>query len=221
MRIALVALLACTTASAEPTLCRGDARLARLAGFYAHQTVIAHAHRTRSWPDTVAAAGTQEPGIVVTHHDVLRVEGWHEQPSGGNCVTPEGASVWLHIGKPKAKAMGPYLKIAGAEHTLASAYLTLIAGGCYTATDRSTWCIDSTGASVNGKPLAWKFELDLAELPEYGTSLVDRKAPNPLLVLAPTASGFDVYKDTWLSAATRKPTGPGQSKAWLSLRPVR
>jgi hypothetical protein len=221
MRFPLFALLVCTTASAEPTLCRGDAGLAGFAGFYAHQVVIAQAHRTRSWPATVAAAGTHEPGIVVTRKDVLRVEGWHEQPSGGNCITPEGTSVWLHIAKLKAKAMGPYLKIAGAEHTLPTAYLTLIAGGCYLATDKSKWCIDSTGVTINGKPIGWKFELDLSELPEYGTSLVDRKAQNQLLVLAPTATGFDVYKDTWMSADNRKPAGPGESKPWVSLRPLR
>lgn len=220
MRIALVLVLSCTAAAAEPALCRGDARLPGYAGFYAMQTVVAHAHRTRSWPLTVASARGNDAGLVVSRKDVLRVEGWHEQATGGHCITPDGNSVWFHVRNAKAPPVGPYLKIADAERSLPNAYLNLIAGGCYAASDGSRWCIDSTGVSVDGKPLTWRFELDLAELPEYGTSLINRKAPNPLIVLAPTKTGFDAYKDTWLSADSRQPTGPGQSKPWVTLRPV-
>jgi hypothetical protein len=83
---------------------------------------------------------------VVSRKVMLRVEDWHEQATGGLCITLDGNPAWFHVRHAEAR--------------------------------------------------------------------------NPVIVLAPTKAGFEVYEDTWLSADSRQPTGPGQSKPWVTLRPV-
>lgn len=53
------------------------------------------------------------------------------------------------------------------------------------------------------------------EQPDFGTNLLVGDSTVMLLVLAPTATGFRVFKDTWANDEKRKPVDLARDTPWV------
>jgi hypothetical protein len=216
MRITIVALFICCGASAQTRICSGNPALDSLSGYYAHASVLTAATKFKSWPEILRSTDAQTAGLIVRDRNVFRVLAWHEGDQGGHCLDVKGNEVTLQV-KDEPKTIGTYRRIASLGEDESWSYLSLFAAGCYSASNGSRWCISKTGITIDSKPFDAKFSLDTMEQPEYGTNLLVDGGELPLLVLAPTPTGFRIFKDTWASDEKRKPINSLQDTPWLVL----
>jgi hypothetical protein len=216
MRPAIVLLIACGSATAQTPICKGNPALDALSGYYASFSVLAAAEKFKSWPQILGATYAQVAGLTVKDRDIRRSLAWHEGDEGGNCLLVHGDSITLKV-KDEPKSSDGYRKIATLSEVESWAYLNLFAAGCYSATDKTQWCISKSGITIDAKPLDAKFSLDVIEQVDYGTNIMVKGSKLPFLVLAPIPNGFRVFKDTWVSDENRKPVNPHRDKPWLVL----
>jgi len=217
--LALALAWACGLArAAAPEVCPGDPRLQPLEGAWGDARVLAAAARTQVWPQAIEAVDPLLAGVVIRRGKVMLSLGWHELDPGGHCVRLDGEDLWLHPVADRTHPIGPYRRVAAAGDNEALAYLTRIIDGCFRADTGARWCFSRRAITVDGRPFDGEFVLDVAEMPEYGTTLVTRDATLPLRVLVPTADGFAIYRDDWVTADGHVPVVPGRDRPWRLLQ---
>ncbi len=191
-------LLAAVLLAASPSCLALTDDLTAVRGVYLYAPYIAATKKTRDIYEALRAqpteividpARTELPIMIDTQH-----EGWGIDVMGGQCITSIKAdTVTLMSGQFETPAT--FVRVAD-DVPGTMAYLSRLIGldGCY----REGVCFHGATVTVDGVNEPFSFQRDPSELGHEG-NYVKVGGDKLFWILRPTATGWRVYRGTWVS----------------------
>lgn len=176
----------------------------------------------RSWAKATAMIDVQTVSLTISKATARFNLGWHESDAGqGNCVRVDGAQMWARPEWTTDTWTGPYHLVGKDSAGEAAHYLNEYLAGCYSSREGEQWCLTPTGLSIDGQPFPSGLQMDLSEVPDYGTAIRVEGRRLPFLVFVPRPGGWAVYEDNWASAPGNVVVDAEHDAPWRQLTALR
>ncbi len=197
--------------------CAADPALSAFDGHYISEALRVALRHYGAWYPAMTHIDADTSALTVRDGRVYLNRAWHERDEGDFCVRQQDDGLYVESREGETLA-GPFHPIARLDESEAHAYLTQIISGCFDGSDGKTWCFTREGIRIDGQPSSAELQLDLSELPDYGTALKVDDTP-PFLILLRRGAQWWVFKDDWASSEGYVPVDTDKDKPAVVLTP--
>jgi hypothetical protein len=155
---------------------------------------------------------------ISTNGDISFIDGWHEAGMADYCVRFQGKELWVKNPYESSPAwVGPFIYVGPTESDSIIYFDRIFGNNCYISNIGERWCFRSGSILINSKRHKAECELDITEMPTYGTP-VTIDGGKEFLVFVPIADGWKIFQDTVVTSNGHKDIDPNKSIPWRILK---
>jgi hypothetical protein len=226
--ILLVFFLLASESWAKNSECATKAELSLHSGHYAKKSILEGMEKEKIWfkVNQKFSNGYITAVNIEKNGDYVAIADWHEG-SPNTCLRFRGEELYATDStSAPLKWQGPFIRV-GDTHVETIYFNKMFNNQCFISKAGERWCFNNSEIVINNKAYKAFLELDMSELPIYGTivSIYDNPfknttSGNDVLVFVPFKGGWKIYKDTCVTDDEYKEVNPNKDPAWQILLPI-
>lgn len=209
--------------------CATKAELSLHSGHYAKKSILEGMEKEKIWfkVNQKFSNGYITAVNIEKNGDNVAIADWHEG-SPNTCLRFRGEELYATDStSAPLKWEGPFIRVGDTSHVETVYFNKMFNNQCYMSKTGERWCFNNGQILINDKAYKAFFQLDMSELPSYGTIVSIYGNPfkstisgNDILVFVPFKGGWKIYKDTYVTDDEYKEINPKKDPAWQILLPI-
>ena len=203
--------------------CTPAHRLPKHAGHYARQSLWRNLPEAQVWSLANQKHGGQISAVEIGEKgEIASSYSWHEG-GGHTCVAFRKDALWVKDDNLPTAWHGPFVRVADpaptpnrTKHWEEIYFARLFGDTCYRSNGGGDWCFGNSSIKMGAKHIKARLALDMMEMPIYGSPVLtdeDRK----FWVFVPTATGWNVFRDGYITEEGYKQVDPNTAPPWRVL----